>query len=135
MAVPGALPGQISGEAIMKLAPARSVLLALLCASALAASAGAAQAGEHGRRGKGWGHASHASHGHPAHKHHHRQREKRTVHRERVVVHEVPRRYRAPAPVIHHHHDVYAPLRSLAHRGAPAMVIGVDIAPVVIPLR
>jgi hypothetical protein len=52
--------------------------------------------------------------------------------RERVIVHERPRYYRET--VVHNHY--YEPAyRSYSYSRSPALVIGVDIPPIVIPLR
>ena len=90
----------------------RAALAAALGVIALAASTGAYahDRGKHeGHRGHGWGHYKHAHH---VHRHH-------EVIRERVVIHE-------PPPVIYERRGYY---------GLPAIVIGVDIPPLVFSLR
>lgn len=92
----------------------RITLTAVLGALALAASTGALahDRGRHdGHRGHGWGHVRH----HYAHHHYHRHQ----VIRERVIV-------RQPPPVYYERRAYYA---------QPAIVIGVDLPPLVVPLR
>ena len=69
----------------------------------------------HGGHHKHWGH------------HHHRH----YIERERVVIHERPvyRDYYYPAPTY------YAPPPARYYRRDPAIVVGVDIPPLVFPLR
>ncbi len=117
----------------MNISPMRNVFLALLCGSALAMSGGVAQADDdRGHRGKAWGHSKH-DRKHHARKHGHRHWGKHTVYRERVIVREAPRYVRAPRPVVHKHY--YSSPRPYAHSRDPAILIGVHIPPVVIPLR
>jgi hypothetical protein len=93
----------------------RAALAAALGVMAMAASTGALahERGKHERHGShqghGWGHAKHAHHAY----HHHE------VYRQRIVFHQ-------PPPVIYEHRAYYDP---------PAIVIGVDIPPLVIRLR
>lgn len=97
----------------------RAALTAVLGALALAASSGAL-AHERGRhdvpRGHAWGHYKHQyQHRYPERPHYHRQ----GMVRERVIIHR-------PPPVIYERHAYY---------DRPAIVIGVDIPPLVVPLR
>lgn len=123
----------------MNITPTRKILVALLCGSVLAMGSTLAQADDRGPRGKAWGHSKHHHHKHYKHKKHdrhgrdHRYRDQRTVYRERVIVREAPRYYRTPAPVVNNYY--YPAPRSYAYSRDPAIVIGVDIPPVVIPLR
>lgn len=93
----------------------RAALTAVLGALALAASAGAL-AHDRGRhdapRGHAWGHYKHH---YPDHHHYHRH----GMVRERVIIHR-------PPPVFYERHAYY---------DRPAIVIGVDIPPLVVPLR
>lgn len=118
----------------MKTTLAHKLLTILLCGGLLA-TAGAAEArGDRGDRG--WEKPRHSqsykhSHKH-AYKHGHRGWDDRRVVRERVIVHERPRYYRET--VVHNHY--YEPsYRSYSYSRSPALVIGVDIPPIVIPLR
>jgi hypothetical protein len=105
---------------------ARKLLAALLCGGLLA-SAGAVQA-----RGGDWEDDDRGWHKHKHHyKHHHRGWDKRTVYRERVIIRERPR-YRES--VVHHHY-YEPPRRAYSYSRSPAVVIGVDIPPLVIPIR
>jgi hypothetical protein len=103
----------------------RALLTALLCGGLLAIGT-AAQADDdrRGHRGHGWKHHKH----HHYHDHHYRG-DRHTVIRERVIVRERPRYY--DEREVHHHY--YTPPR--AYSRSPAVVIGVDIPPLVIPLR
>jgi hypothetical protein len=115
----------------MKTTLAQKLLTILLCGGLLA-TAGAAEA----RGDRGWDKPRHSqsykhSHKH-AYKHGHRGWDDRRVVRERVIVHERPRYYRET--VVHNHY--YEPAyRSYSYSRSPALVIGVDIPPLVIPLR
>lgn len=100
----------------------RKTLTALLCGCVLATGATAAHADRWDDRGPGWGHK----------KHHHKHWGGHTVYRERVIVRERPRYYRPP--VVHHHY-YEEPYRSYRYSRSPAVVIGVDIPPIVIPIR
>lgn len=106
----------------------RKLAATLLCGGILSAFSPAALA-DRDDRGPYWGHQKHAH----KHKHHHRHHwDERTVYREKVIIRERPRYYREP--IVHHHY--YEPAyRSYSHSRAPAVVIGVDIPPLVIPLR
>ncbi|APR03390.1 hypothetical protein [Thauera chlorobenzoica] len=113
----------------------RKIVTALICGGILAAAAPAALAdrGDHGPRwsdhGPRWGHQKHYS----KHDHKHRRHwDERTVYREKVIIRERPRYYREP--VIHNHY-YERPYRSYSYSRSPAVVIGVDIPPLVIPLR
>ncbi|MFT3759751.1 hypothetical protein [Thauera sp.] len=62
----------------------------------------------------------------------------RSVYREKIVIRELPRRIRERE--VHHHY--YAPpsyydrpYRAYGHSAPPAVVIGIDVPPIVIPLR
>jgi len=103
----------------------RKLAATLLCGAILSAFAPAALA-DRDHRGPHWGHQKHA------HKHHNRHWDERTVYREKVIIRERPRYYREP---IVHHHYYERPYRSYSYSRAPAVVIGVDIPPLVIPLR
>lgn len=108
----------------------RKTVAALLCGGLLLAGGAHADRGDWDGPGRGWGH----------YKHHHHHRYDRdydrgpTVIRERVIVRERPRYY-APPVVEHHYYDYGAPVRSYGYRRSPAIVVGVDIPPLVIPLR
>lgn len=103
---------------------ALSLVTALLCGGLLA---GATPALAHGdrydrddgwrERGRGWGH----------HKHHHHRYGPDTVVRERVIIRERPRYYEQRS----YYYDAPAPV----YRRDPAVVIGVQVPPLVIPLR
>lgn len=106
----------------------RKIVTALLCASVLGAAAPAAHA-DRDDRGPRWDHQKH----HYKHEHKHRRHwDERTVYREKVIIRERPRYYREP--VIHNHY-YERPYRSYSYSRSPAVVIGVDIPPLVIPLR
>lgn len=80
----------------------------------------------------GWDHGGHGHHrgwGHDHHHHHHGWRDGR--HYERHVIHE--RRYIYDAPRVYYPAPpvVYEPVRVYPRR--PAVVIGVDVPPIVIP--
>lgn len=119
----------------MKTTLAQTLLTALLC-SGLLATAGAAQArDDDDRRDRGWGHHKHHYKHH--HKHHHKHeyrgwRDGRTVYRERVIVRERPVYYQAPVIRERYYEQPY---RSYSYSRSPAVVIGIDIPPLVIPLR
>lgn len=106
----------------MKLPIARTLFAVAAGALALTAATGAYAHGDDDHwRGRGWGH----------HKHHHDWRDDHrryydgpTVIRERVIVHDEPVVIAAPR--------YYEPRY---YRRDPAVVIGVDIPPLVIPLR
>lgn len=106
-------------------------IAALICSGMLAATPVMAGpptvAGGHDR---GWQHG----------KHHHPQQRgwgERTVYREKVIIRERPRHYRERE--VHHHHHYAPPYRErsygYAYGRAPAVVIGFDVPPIVIPLR
>lgn len=107
----------------MKTLKSKALLAALLCGGLLV---GATAAEAHGGRYDG-GHWSHPGKGWGHQRHHFRGPD--TIVRERVIVRERPRYYYdrevyyAPAPVYRH------------YRAEPAVVIGVQIPPLVIPLR
>ncbi len=112
----------------MKTTLTRKLVIALLCGGVLAAAAPAAHA-DRDDRGPRWGQHKHS------HKHeykHRRHWDERTVYREKVIIRERPRYYREP--VIHNHY-YERPYRSYSYSRSPAVVIGVDIPPLVIPLR
>lgn len=115
----------------MKTISARKILAALLCGGLLAAGGAAHADDDWDGRGRGWGH----------HKHHHHRHfrdydDHRTVIRERVIVRERerPRHYYAPPVVQNYYYDA-PPVRSYSYSRSPAIVVGVDIPPLVIPLR
>lgn len=105
-------------------------LFAALACCGLLIGAGGAHADDDdwdGHRGRGhYKHYKHKHHRHYHHDHHH------TVVRERVIVRERPRYYEE-REVHHHYHE--APVRSYSYSRSPAIVVGVDIPPLVIPLR
>ena len=104
----------------------KKLFTALACCGLLL-GAGAVQADDwDGHRGRG--HHKHYKHKHHKHYHHHHQ----TVVRERVIVRERPRYYEEREV---HHHYYEAPVRSYSYSRSPAIVVGVDIPPLVIPLR
>lgn len=106
----------------------RKIVTALVCGGILAVAAPAAHA-DRGDRGPHWGHQKH----HYKHDHKYRRHwDERTVYREKVIIRERPRYYREP--VVHHHY-YERPYRSYSYSRSPAVVIGVDIPPLVIPLR
>ncbi|MGD9869715.1 MAG: hypothetical protein AB7S63_01545 [Thauera sp.] len=124
----------------MKTTLTQKLLTVLLC-SGLLAGAGAAEA-RGDRDDRGWDKPRHAqsykyrhSNKHAykhAHKRSHRGWDERRVVRERVIVRERPRHYRET--IVHEHY--YEPrYRSYSYSRSPALVIGVDIPPLVIPLR
>ena len=106
----------------------RKIVTAPLCGGILAAAAPAAHA-DRDDRGPRWGHHKH----HYKHDHKHRRHwDERTVYREKVIIRERPRYYREPEI---HNHYYERPHRSYSYSRSPAVVIGVDIPPLVIPLR
>ncbi len=118
--------------------PGQKLLTALIC-SGLLVTAGAAQARDDDHDHRGWGHHKHHyKHDHKHHyKHDHKRgyrdwRDGRTVYRERVIVRERPVYYHAPV-VREHYYE--RPYRSYSYGRSPAVVIGIDIPPLVIPLR
>lgn len=102
----------------------RKTFTALLCGCVLATGATAAYADRWDSRDHDWEHKKH-------HHHHHHQ-DKHVVYRETVVVREHPRYYRPP--VVHHHYHE-RPYRSYSYSRSPAVVIGINIPPIVIPIR
>lgn len=104
-------------EHIMSTTKLRTLAAALLC-GALTLGAGAAHADrDHWRHpGKGW-------------KHHHHHYHPDTVIRERVIIRERPRYYER------HYYPAPAYYPAPVYRRDPAVVIGVQIPPLVIPLR
>ncbi|MBS0512490.1 MAG: hypothetical protein JSR42_15095 [Proteobacteria bacterium] len=113
----------------MKANSPRALLATLLCGGLLAATAAHADRGDWDGPGRGWGH----------YKHHHHHRYDRdydrgpTVIRERVIVRERPSYYYDP-PVVHNYY-YSEPVRTYRYSRSPAIVVGVDIPPLVIPLR
>ena len=106
----------------------RKIVTALLCGGILAVAALAAHA-DRDDRGPRWGHQKH----YYKHDHKHRRHwDERTVYREKVIIRERPRYYREPEI---HNHYYERPYRSYSYSRSPAVVIGVDIPPLVIPLR
>ncbi|TAH45528.1 MAG: hypothetical protein EYC67_10935 [Betaproteobacteria bacterium] len=116
----------------MKATHVRTMLAALLCGSLLAATAAHADRGDRDGPGRGWGHYKH-------HHHHHHHRVYRdydrgpTVIRERVIVRERPSYYYDPPVVQNYYYN--EPVRTYRYSRSPAIVVGVDIPPLVIPLR
>lgn len=96
----------------------RTLLAAVFGAVAMSVTAGAsAHGGDHREyRGHGWGH-----HKHWQHRHHHPG-----LIRERIIIRQPPPVYYEPR--------VYYDAPPYYQRHNPAIVIGVDIPPVVIPL-
>ncbi len=123
----------------MSTTPGQKLLTALIC-SGLLVTAGAAQARDDDHDHRGWGHHKHhyKHHYKHDHKHHYKHdhkrgyRDGRTVYRERVIVRERPVYYHAPV-VREHYYE--RPYRSYSYGRSPAVVIGIDIPPLVIPLR
>ncbi len=107
----------------------RKLLTALICGGILIAAAPAAHA-DRDDRGK---------HYKKHHYKHHRHWDERTVYREQVIIRERPRYYRAPRyrqPEIHNHYYAQPyPSYGYSSNRSPALVIGVDIPSIVIPLR
>lgn len=113
------------------------LITALICGGILAAAAPAAHADrdDHGPR---WGHQKHYDKHYYRHDHKHRRHwDERTVYREKVIIRERPRYYREPEIHNHYYERPYyeRPYRSYSYSRSPAVVIGVDIPPLVIPLR
>lgn len=109
----------------------RKFFAALLCGGLLLAGSAAEARGDRDHRGRGWDDRRHE------HRHHDRHHfrgygDSRTVIRERVVIREAPRRYREREVREYHYTQPYP---SYGYRGAPAIVIGIGIPPIVIPLR
>lgn len=105
------------------------LLAALLCAGLLAAG-GTAQArggDDWDDRGRGW--KSH-KHDHKYRQHYRDHSHSRTIIRERVVVREAPRRYREVREYYYPE-----PYPAYVYGRSPAITIGVNIPPLVIPLR
>ncbi len=114
----------------MKTTLAQKLLHLLLCGGLLA-TAGLAQA--HGDRGdRDWNKPRHSQAHRHAHEHGHSAWNDRRMVRERLMVHQGPGHYRET--VVHRHYHAPAH-RPYAYRHSPALVIGVDIPPLVIPLR
>lgn len=108
------------------------LLTALLCGGLLA-SAGAAEA-RGDRDHRGWdrhGHTHKYKHAYK-HKHVHRGWDERHIVRERVIIHERPRHYRETIVHKHYYEPAYRPY---TYSHSPAVVIGVSVPPIVIPLR
>lgn len=115
---------------------ARKLLTVLLCGGLLATTATAQARGDRDDyRGDRYSHQykHHYKHDHKRHyRHDSRRWSDRRGYREKVIVHRGPPRYRET--VIHHHYA--PPYRSYGYgRYDPAITIGVDIPPIVIPLR
>jgi len=110
----------------MKSTFVHKLVAALLCGSLLAGATAAEARGD--RDDRRWDRHEYKHH----HKHRHdRGWDERRIYRERVIVHRAPPRYRET--VVHHYYEPsYRPYR---YSGAPAITIGVDIPPLVIPLR
>ncbi|HQZ03606.1 MAG TPA: hypothetical protein PKW99_13240 [Thauera sp.] len=102
----------------------RRLLLILICGGILGAAAPVAYADRDDDDDRGWRH----------HKQH-RGWDERTVYRERVIIRERPRRYREPEVHHHYYERPYRAYRPYSYSRSPAIVIGVDIPPIVIPLR
>lgn len=105
----------------------RKIFAALLCGSLLAVGGAAHADGRWDDRGRGWGDQKHYHH-----RHFRDYDDRHTVIRERVIVRERPRYY---APPVVEHYYYGAPVRSYSYSRSPAIVVGVDIPPLVIPLR
>ncbi|ENO84540.1 hypothetical protein [Thauera linaloolentis] len=111
----------------------RRIITALICSGILAAAA-PAMAGPPmvaGGYDRGW---QHKKHHHPQH----RGWDERTVYRERVIIRERPRPFRERE--VHHYHHYAPPHYDRAYRPygygrSPAVVIGIEVPPIVIPLR
>lgn len=111
-------------------------LLAVLLCSGLLAAGGAAEArggDDREYRGRGWDDRKHE------HRHRHRDRDhyrgygdSRTIIRERVIVREVPRRYREREVREYYYEQPYP---AYGYSRSPAVVIGVNIPPLIFPLR
>lgn len=110
----------------MNLRHARTLVTSLLC-TGLLASSGLALADDRGRWSRDWD--DRRDHRHHKHQRHYRDHE-RTVIRERVIIREQPRYIREREGLTHY----YTPPRYYS-APAPAIVIGVNIPPLVIPLR
>jgi hypothetical protein len=91
------------------------------------AAGGAANAHDDDR---GWSKSERNAYKHYQRNHRHDHADRRTVIRERVVVREAPRHYRERE--VHEYYYV-PPVRSYSRE--PAVVIGVNIPPIVIPFR
>lgn len=103
----------------------RKLITALLCGGILATGSSAALA-DRDDRGPRWGHHKH-------HHKHHRHWDERSVYREKVIIREQPRHYSRRE--VHHYYHPAPAYRSYSDNRSPALVIGVDIPPLVIPLR
>ena len=112
----------------------RKLLVAMICGGILIAAAPAAHADrdyrdyrdDRGERDyRGWHHKRH---------HHKNQRhwDERILYRERVIIRERPRHYREREV---HHHYYQQPAPSYGYSRSPALVIGVNIPPLIIPLN
>lgn len=107
----------------------KRLLTALVCGVLTAAGSAA-----HADRGddRRWSHADRHQRGHYDDHYDRRYDKTRTIIRERVVIREVPRYYRQREVREYY----YAPpVRSYGYRSDPALVIGLSIPPIVIPLR
>lgn len=111
----------------------RKLLTTLLCGGLLLAGSGAEARGGDDReyRGRGWDDRRHEYRHHDRHQYRGHY-DSRTVIRERVVIREAPRRYREREVREYHYTQPYP---SYGYGGAPAIVIGIGIPPIVIPLR
>lgn len=129
----------------------RAAFFLLLCGSMFVLGPPTATAGDRHEHGRALGHYKHSHYGkHDRGRHDYGRhdygrrdhgkrkygRDRHTVYRERVIVREVPRHHHRPAPVVNNHYYGSPPVhRNYAYSRSPAVVIGVDIPPLVIPLR
>jgi hypothetical protein len=108
----------------------RKLLTALICGGILIATAPAAHADrdDHDDRDhRRWQHEK-------RHYKKHRDWDGRTVYRERVIIRERPRHYRE-REVHHHYYQQPMPSYGYGYSRSPALVIGVNIPPLIIPLN
>lgn len=105
----------------------RPLLAAALIGGTFALAGPAFAHGDRHDRGPGWG--EHRHH----HKHHHRQHHHR--HGRDTVYYGAPVVIQQPPPVIMPRTVYYEPAYYYPPRRDPALVIGVDIPPLVVPLR
>lgn len=118
----------------MKVTLTQKLLTAVLCGGLLLGAGAAEARGDRDHRGwdkHKYSHSYKYKEKH-SHKRGHRGWDDRRVVHERVIIHERPRHYRETVVHKHYYEPAYRPY---SYSRSPAVVIGVDIPPLVIPLR
>lgn len=110
----------------MNTLPMRTFMVTLLCGGLLAGAGAAEARGDRYDDDRHYG--RHPGHNWKHHRHHHYHGGPETVVRERVIIRERPRYY--DRETYYDYAPAYRP-----YRPDPAVVIGVQIPPLVIPLR